>query len=387
MFGFLSKQAKSPTTHIKPTDGLLFRAYQEKVNLNQIQYDNDQIRVLSSFQQLINSLTDLLNTASPTFVNPLTLMTKAQQTSRCIYLFGDVGRGKSMLMDLFFDACPVDKKRRVHFHAFMQEVHEYTHQWRKENKGDPLPSLAKNIKNNALVLCFDEFHVTDIVDAMLLSRLFSELLKQGIIFVATSNQHPDDLYKNGFQRELFLPFINLLKESVEIIELIAKEDYRLSYFKSIKNTFYIKVADTDTDFLQQRFNELTNNGNAEAKILSVKGRETQFLKTSGDILYSSFNELCARNLGSADYLEVSCEFTIVLIADIPRLSLEIKDQVRRFITLIDILYEQKIKLFCTLDVPVEELYLEDVGFNFDRTRSRLTEMQSERYFSMDKNKV
>ena len=382
MFDFLSKQ-KEEALSVKPVGSSLFKAYQEKVDQQHIQQDADQIRVLNILQQLLDTLEDSPNTPAPTFFSQFKRTATSKKTIRSLYLFGFVGRGKSMLMDLFFNACPVDKKRRVHFHAFMQEVHESMHQLRKNNQGDLLPLLATEIRQDVQVLCFDEFHVSDIVDAMLLARLFSELLKQGIVFVATSNQHPDDLYKNGLQRELFLPFIDLLKESVDIVELMAKEDYRLSYFKSINAVFCIRAG--NPDFLQQRFDELTNNGQTESKTLSVKGRETQFLKTSGDILYSSFDELCARNLGSADYLEVACEFKIILIEDIPRLSLDIKDQVRRFITLIDILYEHKIKLFCTLDVPVERLYLEDVGFNFDRTRSRLTEMQSERYFSMHKS--
>ena len=380
MFDFLLKQPKQSFNHSQLVGDLLDNRYQELVVKHHIQYDDGQIRVLGHLQHLLNSISELINTESPDVFNRL--IYKPKKTAKSLYIFGDVGRGKSMLMDVFFDACPIKLKRRVHFHAFMQEVHDYMYQWRKNNEGDPLPPLAKKIRQESLLLCFDEFQVTDIADAMLLSRLFSRLLKLGVIFVATSNQHPDDLYKNGLQRDLFLPFIELVKQSTEILELLAKEDYRLAYFKSIKTAFYVKSEDAGSEFLQQRFNELTNNGGTEEKALVVKGRSVLFSKVHGDILYSSFDELCARNLGSADYLEIANEFKIIFIADVPFFSLEIKDKIRRFVTLIDALYEQKIKLICTVAVEIENLYLEDIGFDIKRTLSRLIEMQSERYYSM-----
>ncbi|MCK5188947.1 MAG: AFG1 family ATPase, partial [Methylococcales bacterium] len=306
------------------------------------------------------------------------LLTSSEKSAKSVYIFGDVGRGKSMLMDVFFEACPIDSKRRVHFHAFMQEVHEYMHHWRGKYEGDPLPSLAVNIRQSALLFCFDEFHVTDIADAMLLSRLFTRLFNLGVVVVATSNQHPDDLYKNGLQRELFLPFIALLTQSADILELVAKEDYRLSHFKAMKTTFYSE-PEGGYDFLQQSFNELTNDGSRETRKLLVKGRELNFQTVHGDILLTSFNEICGRPLGPADYLAIASEFSTILIADIPSLSIDIRDQVRRFVTLIDALYEQSVKLICTSVAPPEQLYLEMGDFNFKRTRSRLIEMQSERY--------
>lgn len=381
MFDFLLKQPKQSFNHSQLVGDLLDKKYQELVVKHHIQHDDGQIKVLGHLQHLLNSISEIINTESSVIFNRLT--SKPTKTAKSLYIFGDVGRGKSMLMDVFFEACPIELKRRVHFHLFMQEVHDYMHQWRKSNEGDPLPSLAKKIRQESLLLCFDEFQVTDIADAMLLSRLFSRLLKLGVIFVATSNQHPDDLYKNGLQRELFLSFIDLVKQSAEILELLAKEDYRLSYFKSIKTAFYLKSdSASGGDFLQQRFNELTNNGGTEEKVLVVKGREVRFSKVHGDILYSSFDELCARNLGSADYLEIANEFKIIFIADVPFFSLEIKDKIRRFVTLIDALYEKKIKLICTVAVTIENLYLEDTDFDFKRTQSRLIEMQSERYYSM-----
>jgi len=360
------------------TNTVLFDRYQTLVTKQLIQSDAKQIEVLCCLQKLIDSISDYTNKENKSFFKDLFF--SSQNTVKSIYLFGEVGRGKSMLMDLFFEACPVESKRRVHFHAFMQEIHAYIHQWRMKNSGDPLPSLAKHIRKSVLVLCFDEFQVADIADAMLLSRLFAQLLRQGVIFVSTSNQHPDDLYKNGLQRELFLPFIKLLKESVEIIELVAKEDYRLTYFKTIKTTFYVNSMEKGDDFLLQRFKELTNEGKSEPVTLYIKGRAVEFLRSYGDILLSSFDELCNRALAAADYIEIADEFNIILIADIPHFSLEIRDQVRRFTTLIDALYEKKVKLICTIAVPVEQLTFADRDFDFKRTRSRLLEMQSEKYF-------
>ncbi len=380
MFDFFLKKPKQSFSHSKFEDNLLDKQYQELVVKHHIKQDVDQIRVLGHLQQLLNNISEQVSTDDSVFTK---LISNSKKTVKNLYIFGEVGQGKSMLMDVFYDACPIEKKRRVHFHAFMQEIHGTLHQLRKKNEADPLLLLAKKIRTESLLLCFDEFQVTDITDAMLLARLFTHLIDQGVVFVATSNYHPDDLYKNGLQRVLFLPFIDLIKQTSEIVELVAKEDYRLSYFKSIKTVFYINSDGLGAKFLQQRFNELTNSGDTETNTLVVKGRKVSFSKVHDDILYSSFKELCARNLGPADYLEIAKEFKILFIADIPILSLEIKDQVKRFVILIDALYEQKVKLICTLEVPIEQLYLDDIDFN--RTRSRLIEMQSERYYSIHKS--
>lgn len=376
MFEFFLKQPEQKFNHSQLGNDVLKKCYQELVVKHHIQSDDGQIKVLGHLQQLLDSIFEQIEQEKqPVFSR---LLASPQKKVKSLYTFGDVGRGKSMLMDVFFDACPIDSKRRVHFHAFMQEMHEYMHHWRGKYEGDPLPSLAVNIRQSALLFCFDEFHVTDIADAMLLSRLFTRLFNLGVVVVATSNQHPDDLYKNGLQRELFLPFIDLLKQSADILELVAKEDYRLSHFKAMKTTFYSE-PEGGYDFLQQSFNELTNDGSREVRKLKVKGRELNFLTVHGDILLTSFNEICGRPLGPADYLTIANEFSTILIADIPYLSIEIRDQARRFVTLIDALYEQNVKLICTSVAPPEQLYLEMGGFNFKRTRSRLTEMQSERY--------
>jgi cell division protein ZapE len=376
MFKFFFSQIDPPPSHPQYDSELLQKKYQELVVKHHLQNDAGQIKILGHLQQLLTLISEQVDLDSQTIVSKF--ISTPQKTTKSLYIFGEVGRGKSMLMEVFFDACPINSKRRIHFHAFMQEVHEYMHQWRKENQGDPLPSLAEKIAKESVVLCFDEFHVTDIADAMILSRLFTRLFNLGVFFVATSNQHPDDLYKNGLQRALFLPFIALLKQSADIVELVAKEDYRLSHLKAMKTMFYSKAEGKD-DFIQTSFNELTNDGSVESKMLKYKGRELVFAKVHGDILLSSFDELCARALGPVDYLKVANEFSTILIADIPLLSIEIRDQVRRFVTLIDALYEQNVKLICSAAVSADQLTFKDKNFDFKRTRSRLIEMQSEQY--------
>ena len=378
MFNFLLKQAQKNTQHSLLSNDLLEKRYQELVVRHHIHSDDAQIKVLGHLQHLLETVSNQVNQQNASFLN--NLLSSPQSVTQSLYIFGDVGRGKTMLMDVFFEACAFESKRRVHFHAFMQEVHEYMHDWRANNTGDPLPSLAEKIKQASLLLCFDEFHITDIADAMLVGRLFTQLINQGVIFVITSNYHPDKLYENGLQRELFLPFIELLKQSSELIELVAKEDYRLLHFKSMGTLFYLGIDDKGQDFLQKKFNELTNHGGVEAITLHVKNRTVDFKQVHGDILFSSFDELCARALGPADYLTVASEFSTVFIANIPILTVEIRDQVRRFVTLIDTLYEKNVKLICTIAQPIEQLGYADKSFNFKRTRSRLTEMQSEKYF-------
>ncbi len=378
MFNFLLKQAEKNLSHPSLSSDFLEKRYQELVVRQHIHSDEAQIKVLGHLQHLLNTISEQLEQDKQPFFSHL--LSSPKKNSQSLYIFGDVGRGKSMLMDFFFEACPIESKRRVHFHAFMQEVHEYMHQWRKQYKGDPLPSLAVKIRQSSLLLCFDEFQVTDIADAMLLARLFSRLINQGVIFVATSNQHPDDLYKNGLQRALFLPFIDLLKQSADILELVAKEDYRLSHFKSMKTVCHIGMDQKGDAFLQQRFNELTNNGNIESRTLHVKARAIEFPQTHGDILFSSFEELCVRALGPADYLTIADEFGTVFIAAIPVLGRENRDQARRFVTLIDALYEKNVKLICSIAQPIEQFDFYDRHFDFKRTRSRLIEMQSEKYF-------
>lgn len=367
------------SNHAASDNGILEKYYRELVVKRHIQNDDAQVEVLGHLQQLLDTISEKAVYDSKLTLGKL-LSAKPEQ-GKSLYIFGDVGRGKSMLMDFFFQACPIKQKRRVHFHVFMQEVHGFIHQRRKFQKGDPIPALARHIRKSTLLLCFDEFNVSDIADAMILARLFDQLFKKGIIMVATSNYHPDALYKDGLQRELFLPFIALLKQSAEILELVAKEDYRLTHLKALSTTFHAPLGETGNAFLRQSYNNLTNSAATEPVVLQVQGRQVQFAAAHGDILFTSFQELCGRALGAADYLAIAREFNTLLLSDIPKFSLENKDEAQRFVVLIDVLYEHNVKLICTAEAPADQLYTDEGPFEFKRTQSRLAEMQSERYLS------
>jgi cell division protein ZapE len=358
--------------------GILNKIYLDKVEQDIIQYDAAQEAALQHLQILRDNMLRRNEYDSKTtfqrFISP------APEKFKSLYLYGGVGCGKSMLMDLFFDECPVKQKRRVHFHAFMQEVHKSMHLKRQENSASPLSALAENIRKTTQLLCFDEFHVSDIADAMILGRLFKQLFDLGVVIVATSNRHPDDLYQGGLQRELFLPFIALLHENAKVVHLQSATDYRLIHLHALETTYYYPLDDHAGTFMQQSWDELTNAAPMLAGKVHVMGRDIELSVMHNDIAMLTFAELCARPLGSADYLEMACEFNTILISGIPRLNPENRNEAKRFMTLIDILYEHKVKLVCTAAVPAAELYTEGDGvFEFARTVSRLIEMQSEQY--------
>ncbi|MDG1287259.1 MAG: cell division protein ZapE [Rickettsiales bacterium] len=296
-----------------------------------------------------------------------------------IYLWGDVGRGKSMLMDLFYDHVPKSiLTRRIHFHAFMTEIHEALYEFRESNPGedDPLPIIAEDFASTCQVLCLDEFQVHDIADAMILSRLFEALVEQGVITVTTSNRPPDGLYKDGLQRDSFLPCIALLKQRFEILALDHDTDYRLEklrgsdvYFQPAKN---IKP-------MEKLFNSLTQHS-AQASILHVKGRDIILAKTADGMAWASFSELCEAALGAEDYNTLACEFHTIFLTDIPKMTTDNRNEAKRFVLLIDAIYEHKARFICSADAPAEELYPSgDGSFEFQRTVSRLMEMQSSAY--------
>jgi cell division protein ZapE len=363
--------------HPATDNGILEKHYRELVVKRHIQNDAAQVEVLGHLQQLLDVISEKADYDSKLALGKL--LSARPEKSKSLYIFGDVGRGKSMLMDFFFQACPIKQKRRVHFSVFLLEIHAFIPQRRKSRKGDPIPALAKHIRKSTLLLCFDEFNVSDIADAMILARLFKQLFEKGIIMVATSNYHPDALYQDGLQRELFLPFIALLKQSAEILELVAKEDYRLIHLKALSTTFHAPLDEWGKAFLRQSYNDLTNSGATESVVLQVQGRHVHFAAAHGDILFTSFNELCGRALGAADYLVIAREFNTLLVADIPKFSFENRDEAQRFVTLIDVLYEHNVKLICTAEAPADQLYTDKRPFEFKRTQSRLIEMQSEKY--------
>lgn len=366
-----------PTT--SPSEnGVLEEAYNSLVNHGHIIHDSVQYMALQHLQNLLSNLLDHINyLKKPSFIK---FFIAAPSQCRHLYLYGDVGRGKSMLMDLFYQACPIKEKRRVHFHAFMLEAHEFIHQWQQQNKPDVVDALARHIRASSLLLCFDEFHVSDIADAMLLDRLFSRLFNMGVIVVMTSNRHPNELYQGGLQRELFLPFIRRLEKSSDVIKLIVHEDYRLKHLHALKTCYFYPLNSKANDFIINSFHTLTQQSKIIPGTLQVLGRKINLIGSHGDIVLSSFSDLCENALGAADYIELANEFSTLILSGIPQLTLDMRDEAKRFVTLIDTLYEHKVKLICSAETPIDRIFLQDDGaFEYKRTISRLIEMQSENY--------
>ncbi|MEO0548930.1 MAG: cell division protein ZapE [Pseudomonadota bacterium] len=298
--------------------------------------------------------------------------------ARGLYMWGGVGRGKSMLMDLFHEVAPVPS-RRVHFHEFMGRVHERLGRARaRRDVSDPIPPVAKEFASEAKLLCFDEFQVTQIADAMILSRLFEHMFEDGVCVVATSNRHPDDLYKNGLNRHLFLPFIDLLKGTCDVFELASARDYRLERLTEAP-VWYVA---SDRTILDHAFDRLTLGAAPHACELSVQGRKVPVARQAAGVARFSFEELCARPLGAQDYLTIAATFHTVLLDDIPTLSPANRNEAARFVALIDALYEAKVKLVASAAADPDDLYPEgDGSFEFQRTASRLHEMRSLEYMS------
>lgn len=298
-----------------------------------------------------------------------------------LYIFGAVGRGKSMLMDLFFAAAPVEKKRRVHFHAFMQEVHASIFAWQRETDGDResvIPDLAREISQKSWLLCFDELQVTDIADAMMLGRLFRALFDLGVVVVTTSNRSPDDLYKDGLQRDRFLPFIAEIKQRLDLLELDSSRDYRLGRKKGMQ--VYFSPLDGTGVQLDAAFARLTGGKESQPERMTVLGRNWTVPRAADGVARFTFAELCGGTFGPADYLALATLYHTLILDAVPILSPANRDSAKRFVTLIDTLYEHKVTFLCSAEAAPEVLYpAGDGSFEFHRTVSRLMEMQSAEY--------
>ncbi len=307
-----------------------------------------------------------------------------------LYVHGEVGRGKTMLMDLFFATSVVKRRRRVHFHEFMADVHERVHVYRQDIKNDalaeqdPIQRAAAAIAEETWLLCFDEFHVTDIADAMILGRLFTRLFELGIVVVATSNLAPDELYKDGLNRSLFLPFIALLQRQCEVVRLDARIDFRLEKLTGMP-TWYVPASASADAALDDAWRRLVGDRAGAPHELVVKGHIVRVPEAAMGVARFSFDDLCAQPLAATDYLKIAHEFHTVILDRIPAMDLARRNEAKRFIILIDTLYDQAVKLLASAQAQPDRLYRGSEGYEaqeFKRTASRLIEMRSQSYLGL-----
>lgn len=371
----------------------------------EIHADADQLKLVEKFEDLYEHLLvygDIMRkdfSASGLQLSSFLPWRNNEPTPpKGIYIHGGVGRGKSMLMDLFYKTAPIKRKSRVHFHEFMLDIHARLKAWRqlspkerlaaggKMSEDDPIPPIARQIALESTLICFDELQVSDITDAMVLGRLFRQLLDMGVVLVTTSNRVADDLYKGGLNRQLFMPCIEMIKGNLISVSLDGPTDYRLDRLTGLQ-TFYTPVNEETTTALRKAFFKLTDRNFDDAdKVpsgeLSVMGRTLFVPKAARGVAVFSFKRLCANPLGAADFLMIARHYHTVIMVAIPKLGPEKRNEAKRFVIFIDALYEQGVKFLCSADVPPHELYTGgDGSFEFDRTVSRLMEMQSQDYLA------
>ncbi|MCW3798363.1 cell division protein ZapE [Sphingomonas sp. BN140010] len=361
--------------------GPVAAAYGQLLNDGELRADGDQQRAVAALDRLAGDL----GAPAPGLLSRL--LARKQPRPCGVYLWGGVGRGKSMLMDLAFDHMPVQPRRRVHFHAFMLDVHQRLRRARTEHPGDPIPPVAASIADEAKLLCFDEMVINNTADAMILSRLFTALLDEGVAVVTTSNRPPSDLYKDGLNRELFLPFIDLIGQRMQVIEVNGGTDYRLDRLTGVQ-TWHVPNGPAATAALSEAFFKLTDypvedRAKVPTEELDVGGGRTLHVpKSLKGVAVFSFKRLCGEARGAADYLAIAQRFHTVIIVGIPVMGPENRNEAARFVTLIDALYEHKVKLLAAADAEPAELYPAGTGaFEFGRTVSRLEEMRSADYLA------
>jgi cell division protein ZapE len=358
--------------------------YAELVAAGELRPDPDQKAAVEILEDLAEELAETKNRGS--LIWRLAGRMKAPPAG--VYMWGGVGRGKSMLMDLAFHSIPYAPKRRVHFHEFMQEVHERLRVERAKEEGDPIPPVARAIAAEAKLLCFDEMVINNSADAMILSRLFSQLLEAGVTVVTTSNRPPKDLYLNGLNRELFLPFIALIERELKVVPLNGPTDYRLHRLGGMP-TWYVPNGPEATAALREAFFRLTDyppedSAHVPTEELKLAGGRTLHVpKSLKGVAVFSFKRLCGEARGAPDYLAIARRFHTVILVGIPKLGPENRNEAARFVTLIDALYEHKVKLLAAADAEPQRLYVAgDGAFEFERTASRLLEMQSADYMAL-----
>ncbi len=300
-----------------------------------------------------------------------------RQTVQGAYLWGGVGRGKSFLMDSFYNCAPVARKKRIHFHRFMQEIHRALHQ--HQGKEDPLAIIARDVARETRLLCLDEFHITDITDAMLMRRLLEGLFEHGVVLVTTSNQHPDQLYKDGLQRSQFMPAIDLIKRNLHVVNVDGGTDYRL---RELERAGVYHVGPAADARLEQAFIAIARHESTDTSALEIEGRIIQARRNARGVAWFYFRELCDGPRGKADYIELARRYHTMVLSDIPQFKIDEADIVRRFTWLVDEFYDRRVKLIVSAAAPPAELYAwAEGGDQFERTISRLIEMQTRDYLS------
>jgi cell division protein ZapE len=366
------------------THASVAQRYRHMVETGAVERDYAQEEVAAALDRLIGEIASKRLAAKSSSLGWLFGKKRKPEAVKGLYIHGAVGRGKTMLMDLFFELVPVRRKRRVHFNDFMADVQDRIQKQRLARKNgetkedDPIPPVAKVLAEEAWVLCFDEFTVTDIADAMILSRLFSALFAHGVVLVATSNVVPDGLYRDGLNRQLFLPFIVLLKNHAEVVSLDAMKDYRLDRVNRLP--VYLTPADAAADRQMDVAWRAMTGGHVPAPAeITVKGRHLAVPKAAGRAARFSFHDLCEKPLGARDYLAIAGRYDTIFVDHVPVLAEARRNEAKRFILLIDTLYDHKIRLVMSAEAQPQELYAGKRGteaFEFDRTASRLMEMQS-----------
>jgi cell division protein ZapE len=372
----------------------LLDQYLDDVAAGQLERDASQEEVLHRLEELRLALAD----GAARTQGVLGWLTGSQRKAaapRGLYIWGDAGRGKTMLMDLFFDGTPVERKSRVHFHAFMASVHAFIHEWRQDrHKGsakgdDPVAAVADAIAQKSWLLCFDEFSVTDITDAMILGRLFAALFDRGVVIVATSNVRPDLLYQDGLNRALFVPFIQMIEERMRIVRLDARLDFRLQKLRE-HDVYFVPPDARAAAALTAVFQRLTGKKRGAPITLDVLGHAVHVPQACANVARFAFADLCRLPLGPADFLALARRFHTVVLDAIPVIGAERRDEAKRFITLIDTFYDMHVKFIASAEAEPAGLYTGTEGFvafEFKRTASRLIEMRSMDYLALPQGAV
>ncbi|NDW07237.1 cell division protein ZapE [Jiella pacifica] len=379
--------ASSAIAPQKPRQGPVRSALERLIESREIEADPLQRKLADRLDALDRRLSAEFGASKKSALGWLFGKRREDEPVKGLYVHGDVGRGKTMLMDMFFRQSSIAAKRRVHFHAFMGDVHERIGAHRRAHKNgeakgdDPIPPVAAAIAGESRLLCFDEFTVTDIADAMILSRLFKALFANGLVLVATSNVAPDDLYPDGLNRPLFLPFVDVLKRHTEIFELAGTEDYRLAFLG--EEDVYVETSDPGAkERIDAAWQRLLDGAREKPASLSVKGRTISVPRAGNGAARFSFDDLLKRPLGAQDYLALARRFHTVLVEDVPVMAEAERNEAKRFITLVDSFYDAGGRLVVSADAPANELYRGRSGteaFEFERTASRLFEMRSKEY--------